>query len=130
MRLRIIIAVVTTIIWEAALVTLLLWGLPQLDVQVPLPLVVFLGLALGVAATFTYRKGTQALDRKIVGGLSSMVGSRATVVRRLSPYGMIKIKGEIWIARTDKERIEAGQEVVVVEQDRLKLVVHQDTPST
>ncbi len=58
-----------------------------------------------------------------------MVGIRGEVVRSLAPEGTIRVKGELWTARVAADSFAAGgslaegQRVVVVDQQRLKLVV-------
>ncbi len=123
MRGRLIIAIVTTLVYEAALVALILWGLPSLGLDVPIPVLIILMLALGAAAVYTYLKGSKALRNKAMIGFVSMVGSKAKAVSSLSPSGMVKIKGELWEAVSSGDKIEAGEEVVVVGQKRLKLIV-------
>jgi membrane-bound ClpP family serine protease len=124
---RLIVAIVTTLLYELALITVVLWGLPRLGIYIPIPGLVVLVLALGAVAIATYRKGSQALRKKTVVGLSSMIGSKAKVVSKIDPEGMVKIKGELWKAQSTGERIDVGEEVTVVGQKRLKLIVRGDT---
>jgi membrane-bound serine protease (ClpP class) len=124
---RLIVAIVTTLLYELALIAVVLWGLPRLGIYVPIPGLVVLVLALGVVAIATYRKGSQALGKKVVVGLSSMIGSKAKVVSKLDPEGMVKVKGELWKAQSTGERIDVGEEVTVVGQKRLKLIVRRDS---
>ncbi len=120
---RLIIAIVTTLIYEAALAAFVLWGLPGLGLDVFIPVLIILMLALGAAAVYTYLKGSKALRNKAMIGLPGMVGSKARAVSSLNPSGMVKIKGELWEAVSSGDKIEAGEEVVVVGQKRLKLIV-------
>jgi len=59
--------------------------------------------------------------------LSSMIGSKAMVVSKIDPEGMVKVKGELWKAQSTGERIDVGEEVTVVGQKRLKLIVRRDS---
>jgi len=77
---QLIVAIVTTLICELALIAVVLWGLPRLGIYIPMPGLVVLVLALGAVAIATYQKGSQALGKKAVVGLSSMIGSKAKVV--------------------------------------------------
>ena len=124
---RLIVAIVTTLLYELALIAVVLWGLPRLGIYIPIPGLVVLVLALGAVAIATYRKGSQALGKKVVVGLSSMIGSKAKVVSKIDPEGMVKIKGELWKAQSTGERIDVGEEVTVVGQKRLKLIVRRDS---
>lgn len=56
-------------------------------------------------------------------GLPGMVGCKGRVASPLIPQGLVRIKGELWIAKSTSGNIDAGEEVIVVEQDGLKLVV-------
>jgi membrane-bound ClpP family serine protease len=124
---RLIVAIVTTLLYEVALIVVVLWGLPRLGIYIPIPGLVVLVLALGAVAIATYRKGSQALGKKVVVGLSSMIGSKAKVVSKIDLGGMVKVKGELWKAQSTGERIDVGEEVTVVGQKRLKLIVRRDS---
>lgn len=122
---RLILAIVSTILEEAALVVIVLWGLPQLDLYLPLPGLIAVMLAWVVLSITIYRMGSRALRRKPVTGLSDMVDSKGRVVRPLAPCGVIRIKSELWDARTVGRKIKTGDDVIVVGQDGLKLVVRK-----
>ena len=124
---RLIVAIVTTLLYELALIAVVLWGLPRLGIYIPIPGLVVLVLALGAVAIATYRKGSQALRKKAVVGLTSMISIKAKVVSKIDPEGMVKIKGELWKAQSTGERIDVGEEVTVVGQKRLKLIVRRDS---
>ncbi|MCJ7426301.1 MAG: NfeD family protein [Dehalococcoidales bacterium] len=123
---RLIIAILSTLVEEAALAALLLWGLPQLGIHLPLPVLIVLMVALVTYAVITYRLGSRALRRKPEGGLSDMLGMRGEVVRSLDPEGMVKIKGELWRAKSAGRKIDTGEEVTVVGQNGLKLIVERE----
>ena len=128
MRTRLIWAIVTTTLEEAAIAAVVLWGLPQLDIHIPLPALIAVMVAWAAFAVFTFRKGTQALKKKPVVGLSDMVGSKGKVVNQLDPQGMVRIKGELWDAISVGGRVNAGKEITVVGQDGLKLIVRRSKP--
>ena len=124
---RLIVAILSTLLEEAVLAALLLWGLPQLGIHLPLPVLILLMAALVAYAVITYRLGSQALRKKPVAGLSDMVGSQGKVVSPLDPQGVVRIKGELWKATSAAGRIDTGEEVTVVRQEGLKLIVRQAT---
>ena len=128
MRTRLIWAIVSTALEEAAIAAVVLWGLPQIDINIPLWALIVMMVAWAAFAVFTFQKGTQALKKKPVVGLSDMVGSRGKVVNRLDPQGMVRIKGELWEAISVGGRINTGKEVTVVGQDGLKLIVRRTKP--
>jgi membrane-bound ClpP family serine protease len=123
MRGRLIFAIISTILEEAAIAFIVLFGLPGIGVKIPLPAVIAIMLAWLGWAVFTYRMGSRALRQKPFISLMDMVGSKGTAVGTLTPEGLVKIQGELWVAKSASGRIEAGQELVVVAQDGLKLVV-------
>jgi membrane-bound serine protease (ClpP class) len=53
------------------------------------------------------------------------VGARAITVEPLRPDGMVRVRGELWHARTIQKEIPAGQEVVVTGAEGLMLLVVQ-----
>jgi membrane-bound ClpP family serine protease len=125
MTTRLIIAIVTTILEEAAIAAIFLWGLPKLDFNLPLfALILIMAAWLGFAV-FTYRMGSRALKKKPEIGLSDMVGSRGEVVRSLDPEGMVRIRGELWKARSAGGKIEVGTEITVVGREGLRLIVRR-----
>ncbi len=120
---RLVFAIITTLIEEAALAAVFLVGLPELGIETPLWLLIVVMVAWAALAVFAYRMGSRALKKKPLMGLPSVVGGRGTVVRALEPEGLIRIGSELWTARTDGETIDVGEEVVVVGQDRTRLIV-------
>ena len=127
MSMRLIWAIVSTLLEEAALAVVVLWGLPQLDIHIPLAALIAVMVAWAAFSVFTYRKGTRALRKKPVIDLLPMVGSKGEVVSPLDPEGVIKIKGERWIAKSVRGRLDTGEEVTVVGQEGLKLIVRKGT---
>ena len=125
---RLIIAIVSTALEEAALAVGVLWGLPKLGIHIPLWVLIIVMLAWGAYTIITYRMGSRALRRKPVHGLTAMLGSEGKVVSPLVPNGMVRIKGELWRAKSASGRMDTGEEVTVVGQDRLKLIVRKSSP--
>ncbi len=134
MSVRLLLAIFSTLLEEAALVVIVLWGLPQLDIEIPLGGLIAVMVAWAAAAVFIYQMGSRALKRRPVVGLPGMLGSRGKAVSSLAPEGFVRIKGELWEAKSASGRIDTGEEVTVVEQDALKLIVQkgriQDSETT
>ena len=126
---RLVMAVVSTTMEETTIVLGVLWGLPWLGVELPLwgsiALLVVLMTGWGTYAIVTYRKGSRILREKPLIGLPDMVGSRGAVVSQLAPDGLVKIRGELWVAKSAGGEVDPGRKVIVVEQNRLKLVVRE-----
>ena len=125
---RLIIAVVTTVLEEVVLVAVVLWGLPELDIYIPLWGLIAIMVIWAANAVIFYRIGSRALRRRPVSGLGSAVGSRGKVISPLAPDGVVRIGDELWEARSLTGTLEVGEEVAVVEQDGLKLVVEAVIP--
>jgi membrane-bound ClpP family serine protease len=128
MTTRRILAILSTLLEEIALAAIILWGLPRLGIHIPLAGVIALMAALAAYAVITYRLGSKALGKKPLVGLPDMVGSQGKVVTPLDPQGLVRIKGELWESTSADRRINTGEEVIVVGQDRLKLTVRRDKP--
>jgi membrane-bound ClpP family serine protease len=120
---RLIVAIVTSLLDEAAIVALIIWLLPKVGVQLP-----WWGLAILVAgfaafAIFTYKVGSRALKARPMAGFTSMVGMEGRVAAALNPEGLVKIDGELWSARAEKGYLEAGETIIVITQRDLLLIV-------
>ena len=128
MTARLAFAILSTLLEEAGIAAAVLWGLPRIDVYIPMPGLISIMVAWAIFAIFLYRRGTWALEKKPMVGLPSMIGSKARVAKRLFPDGIVRIKGELWEAKSSGENIERGKEVIVVGQNGLKLVVRRKNP--
>jgi membrane-bound ClpP family serine protease len=122
---RLIIAVFSTLLWEAALAAIGLLGLPEIGIDIPLAGVIALMVALAAYSFFTYRVGSKALQRKRILGQPDMIGTRGRVVSPLTPDGTVKIHDELWEATSITGRIESNEEITVIGQNRLKLIVRK-----
>ncbi len=127
MTARLILAIISTLLEEAALVAIVLWALPEVGVHIPLPGLIALMVAWLTYSVVVYRICSRALMRKPVISLPDMIGARGKVVSRLAPEGLVRIRGELWIAKSASGEIELGGEVIVVGQDSLKLVVSESS---
>ena len=124
-HLRLTYTIISIILEEAAIIAVVLWGLPRIDIHLHLAVLIAIMLACVVFSVFIYRVGTRALMRKPMVGLPGMVGSRGKVVSRLAPTGVVKINTELWEAKSAAGRIRAGEDITVVGQEALVLVVRR-----
>jgi membrane-bound serine protease (ClpP class) len=122
---RLILAIITTSLQEAALFALWRWGLPHFGIELPLYLLVLGMIAVLIVSVFAFQIGTRTLGRRAVVGLPGMINGRGKVVSPLSPEGQVIIKGEIWSARSMEGDINRSEEIIVIGQDELKLLVHR-----
>jgi membrane-bound serine protease (ClpP class) len=54
-----------------------------------------------------------------------MVGMDGKAHGELAPDGMVKIKGELWSARSEEGNIRHGEKITVTGEDGLKLIVRK-----
>ena len=126
MNARLIVAIVSTLLEEAALAVIVLFGLPELGVEIPLAGLIALMVIWLAVSVIIYRIGSRALRQKPLEKLPDMVGSRGRVVSPLAPEGLVRIEGELWMAKSASGKMNLGNKVAVVEQDGLRLVVRRD----
>jgi len=125
MMARLILGIISTLLEEAALVAIVLWGLPQIGVHIPLPGLIALMVVWLTYSVITYRMGSRALMKKQLLGLPDMIDSKGKVVSPLAPEGLVRIRGELWVAKLASGEMKSDGEVIVVAQDGLKLVVRE-----
>ncbi len=134
---RLILAIISTLLEEAALAVIVLLGLPYLGIRIPLAGLVALMAVWGAFSVFTYRMGSRALRRKPVVGLPDMTDSKGKVasliapegkvVSLIAPEGLVRIKGELWVAESESGEMSPGEDLIVVGQDGLKLIVRKSS---
>ena len=61
---RLIVAIVTTLLYELALIAVVLWGLPRLGIYIPIPGLVVLVLALGAVAIAPIERAARHWGRR------------------------------------------------------------------
>ncbi len=115
----------TSLMEQASLIAVVLWGLPLINVRLPVWILVPTSIALTIWNVYTYRQASQALRVKPVAGLTDMVGIEGEVVGRLNPSGQVKIRGELWTAETENGEMKLGQKVTVIGQNGLRLTVRE-----
>jgi len=89
-------------------------------------------VAWAVFGTWLFIFTTRTLQKQPLVGLPSLVGARGKAIGKLAPDGMVKVKGELWGAISTGGNIEAGEDIVVISEDGLKLLVRRvgDTAPT
>jgi membrane-bound ClpP family serine protease len=123
MNVRLIVAIITSLLDEAAIVAAIIWGLPHLGVKLPLWGTIVIVTGFAVFAVVSFRVGSRTLSKKPMAGFTNMIGTEGLTTGRLSPDGFVKIESELWSSRAEKGQIEAGIIVVVISQKGLRLVV-------
>jgi membrane-bound serine protease (ClpP class) len=72
-----------------------------------------------------YQAGSRALRRKPFITLPDMIDGRGRVVSPLDPEGLVRVKGELWVATSTDKKMDVGTNIIVVAQDGLKIVVRE-----
>lgn len=127
-RPRLIFAIVSTIIEEIAIAAAGIWGLPQIGVDIPLWGIILIMLAWLSYSIYTFKKGTKALKIGHILGMPNMIGTKGRVTSTLNPEGWVKIRGELWSAKSLSGEILPGRDIIVTGQKRLKLEVKENDP--
>ena len=113
-------AITTSLLEEAALVAVVLWLLPRVEINIPLWGLILMMIALGVYNYINYRLGKKALDKKPL--ISPYIGSRGRTTTPISPKGYVRVNGELWQASSNST-IDAGEEITVVGIEGMTLLI-------
>jgi len=116
-------AIIGTLIEEAALVAIVLWVLPHFGVHIPHWGLATLMVGLAIVSYVTYLLGRPTFFLRPRVAPEAIIGSEGKVIRALAPEGYVKVQGVLWKAICAETALEAGDEVVVVGIDRIKLIV-------
>jgi membrane-bound ClpP family serine protease len=127
-RPRLIFAIVSTIIEEIAIAAAGIWGLPQIGVEFPFWGILLIMTAWLCYSVYTFKKGTKALKIGQILGMPNMIGTKGRVTSALNPEGWVRIRGELWSAKSLSGEIQPGRDVIVTGQKRLKLEVKESNP--
>jgi membrane-bound ClpP family serine protease len=123
MNVRLILAIASTLLEETALAIIVLVGLPQLDIHLPLVVLIVLMVAWALVAVLVYRAGSHALDARTTSGPDDVIGRQGKVVQPLRPDGLVRISGELWRAKAVSGEIDSGREVTAIERKGTVLIV-------
>ena len=105
-----------------ALVFVALW---YFRVEIPIWVIIVIGVVLGTFIFIVHRAIVPSLRRRKVTGAEGMVGLTGEVVKSLKPDGVIRVGGEYWQAKSIEGDIEAGEDVEIIDIDRLNLEVRR-----
>ncbi|USG99199.1 nodulation protein NfeD [Thermococcus argininiproducens] len=87
-------------------------------------IIITIGALLALFFAFGMAAVIRAHRRKAQTGKEEMIGLSGEVVEPLAPEGMVRIRGELWKAKSkDGTTINIGEKVKVVEMEGLKLIV-------
>jgi membrane-bound ClpP family serine protease len=103
-----------------ALVLLVLWFF---RIKIPLSVAIVIALLLGAFVFITHKVVIPSFHKKKVTGSEGMIGLEGKVVEPLTPFGVIRVEGELWRAKSVDEDIPAGEEVEILGLKKLTLEV-------
>jgi len=108
---------------EVAALVLVLLVLWFFKIEIPLPVMITIGLLLGTFAFVTHKVIIPSFHKKKVTGSEAMIGQEGQVTEPLTPVGVIRVGGEYWRAKSVGEDIAVGEDVEIVRLNRLTLEV-------
>ena len=108
---------------EAAALVLVLLVLSSFNIRIPLWVTIVIALLLGGFAFMVHKVIIPSFHKKRVTGSEGMIGLEGTVIKPLTPFGVIRIEGEYWKAKSVDENIAVGEEVEILRLNRLTLEV-------
>ncbi len=110
---------------EAAALGLVILVLWYFKIKIPLSVAIAIALLLGTFAFITHKVIIPSFHKKKVTGSEGMIGIDGTVVAPLTPVGVVRVEGELWKAKSVDDDIGAGEEVEILELNRLILKVRR-----
>jgi membrane protein implicated in regulation of membrane protease activity len=115
--------IVTGLLKGAALAAIVLWLLPLGGINIPIWGLVLIVVAFLIYEIVTFRLGRRALERKPTIWSEAIVGRCGKATMPLTPDGYVQVDGELWHALSIDTNINEGDDIIVVELDRLTLRV-------
>jgi membrane-bound ClpP family serine protease len=115
--------VLVALIDDIAVLALIFFILWAFNVNIPLYLLIIIGLAAGTIVFFVHRAIVPSLRRINVVGKEGMIGLIGEVTQPLNPQGVIKVRDEYWKAKSLSGDINIGEEVEIIDIDGLNLEV-------
>lgn len=122
---RLILAIITSTLEEFVIYSIWRWALPEFNIHLPVPVLIGMMVAWAIFSVSLFVFTTRILKKQIPVGLPSMIGTRGKVASSISPEGMVRIKSELWSARSNEGSLAVGEAVEVVGEDGLKLLVQK-----
>ena len=119
----IIFNIATGLLKGASLLLIILWLLPLWGVNIPIWGIILIVAAFLTYEVVTFRLGRRVLERKPVIWAEAIVGRCGKAITPLTPDGYVQVNGELWRALSSDTNINKGDDIVVVEMNRLTLRV-------
>jgi membrane-bound serine protease (ClpP class) len=91
------------------------------------PLIIITTLAITAFFVFALSAGIRAQRKRVISGMSALVGATGAATSDLDPQGTVQVKSELWSAVVDgAETIQKGERVTVVAVEGVKLRVRAE----
>ena len=119
----IIFNIATGLLKGAVLLLVILWLLPLWGINIPAWGLILVVVAFLIYEIVTFRLGRRTLEIKPAIWSEALVGCCGKATTPLIPEGYVKVNGELWRALSSDTSINEGDDIVVVELDRLTLRV-------
>ena len=119
----IIINIFTGLLKGAFLLSIVFWLLPLWGIYIPIGGVILVIIAFLAYEIVTFRLGEKALERKPVIWSEAMIGRCGKATTDLTPDGCVQVDGELWRAYSNDTSIIKGDDIVVLEMNKLTLRV-------
>ena len=102
-------------------------GVPEFQ-RVSVPLVVLVAVLIGLGFALIIGIALRARRIPLLTGQQTMVGCVGTAREAINPRGQVQLNSELWSAELagGAEAIQAGESVVVVRVEGLRLIVHRE----
>lgn len=115
--------IATSLLKGAVLAAIFLWLLPLWGINIPIWGIILLIVAFVIYGIVTFRLGWRALKRKPSVSPKAIVGCCGKATTPLTPEGCVQVQGELWQALCNDRDIDEGDDIVVLEVNRLTLRV-------
>ncbi len=116
-------SIISTVVEEMAIAALIIWVLPLFGINLPLWALAAVLVAFAIFSYIMYRIGHPTITFRKVSAPESIIGSAGVVETALDPGGMVKVRGELWKARSAGGPIDKGEDVTISSVEGLTLVV-------
>ena len=104
------------------LVYLVLW---IFNIRMPIAIAIIIGLLLGAFVFITHKVIIPSFHKEQVTGSEGMIGMEGEVVESLTPFGFVRVEGELWKAKSVGEDIAVEEDVEIMGLKKLTLEVRR-----
>ncbi len=119
----VILNIATGLLKGTVLAAIVLWLLPLWGINIPIWGLMIIVVAFLIYEIITFRLGKKALERKPAIWAEAIVGRCGKATTPLTPGGYVQVGGELWRALSIDTNINEGDDIVVLELDKLTLSV-------